>query len=59
MDDLNCLADCTTDWHELADRILDGHELTAEEGLSVLRATDDELLDLLAATYRIDRKSVV
>jgi len=55
MDDLNCTASCATDWHDLADRILDGHELTADEGLSILRSDDDELLDLLAATYRIRR----
>jgi len=56
MDNSNCLADRTTDWHALADRILDGHELTSDEGLSILRSDDDELLDLLAATYRVRRK---
>jgi len=56
MDVLNCLPDCTTNWHELADRILEGHELTADEGLSILRSSDDDLLDLLAATYRIRRR---
>ena len=54
MEDSNCLAN-GTDWHELADRILEGHELTVEEGLSILRSDDDELLDLLAATYRVRR----
>jgi len=43
-------------WHDLADRILAGHRLTVEEGLSVLRSDDSELLDLLAAAYRIRRK---
>jgi biotin synthase len=56
MDNSNCLTDRTTDWHALADRILDGHELTSDEGLSILRSDDDELLDLLAATYRVRRK---
>ena len=42
-------------WNELANRILDGHELTAEEGLSILQSKDDEILDLLAATYRVRR----
>ncbi|HEY4259697.1 MAG TPA: biotin synthase BioB [Schlesneria sp.] len=56
MGDSNCLADQTTDWQDLADRILEGHELTADEGLSILRSNDDELLDLLAATYRVRRK---
>ena len=40
-------------WHELAGRVLDGHRLTSEEGLAVLRSGDEELLDLLAAAYRI------
>jgi biotin synthase len=40
-------------WHELADRVLAGHRLTAEEGLSILRAPDEQLLDLLAAAYRV------
>ncbi len=56
MGDSNCLAEQTTDWQDLADRILEGHELTTEEGLSILRSNDDELLDLLAATYRVRRK---
>jgi len=45
-----------TDWQGLASRILDGHELTREEGLSILRSPDDELLELLAATYRVRRR---
>lgn len=40
-------------WHELAQRILDGHQLTDEEGLSILQSDDTELLDLLAAAYRL------
>ena len=40
-------------WHELAQRVLDSHRLTADEGLGILRAGDDELLDLLAAAYRV------
>ena len=56
MDDLNCLAERTTDWHQMADRILDGHVLTADEGLSILRSEDDDILDLLAATYRVRRQ---
>ena len=42
-----------THWNELADRVLDGHRLTADEALEVLAAPDAELLDLLAATYRV------
>ena len=43
-------------WHELADRVLQGHQLTSEEGLSILRSPDEQLLDLLAATYRVRRQ---
>src|SRR5262245_43788149 len=42
-------------WHELADRVLSGHRLIADEALSILRSTDEDLLDLLAAAYRIRR----
>lgn len=42
-------------WHELAARVLDDHALTAEEGLAILRSDDDDLLDLLAAVYRVRR----
>jgi biotin synthase len=40
-------------WHELAARILDGYKLTPDDGLAVLRSPDQELLDLLAAAYRV------
>jgi biotin synthase len=43
-------------WADLADRVLAGHRLTAEEGLAVLQSPDEELLDLLAAVYRIRRR---
>ena len=33
--------------------VLEGHSVSAEEGLAVLKAADDELLDLLAAAYRV------
>jgi len=42
-------------WNELADRVLDGGKITAEEALAVLRSDDNELLDLLAAVYRVRR----
>jgi biotin synthase len=40
-------------WHELAARVLDGQRLTPDEGLAILRSGDEELLDLLAAAYRV------
>ena len=44
------------DWSELAERVLQGHETTPQEALSILRAPDDELLDILAAAYRLRRR---
>ena len=35
---------------------MEGHELTVDEGLAILQSDDDEILDLLAATYRVRRK---
>lgn len=40
-------------WSELATRVLEGHELTPEEAEAILAAPDGELLDLLAAAYRL------
>ena len=40
-------------WSRLAEQVLDGHALTHDEGLSILHAPDAELLDLLAATFRV------
>ncbi len=42
-----------TGWHGLAEQILDGHRLTTDEGLAILQSADHELLDLLAAAYRV------
>ena len=49
-------ADSASRWHELAARVLDDHRLTADEGLAILRSDDSELLDLLAAAYRVRRR---
>lgn len=43
----------STCWSELADRVLAGVPITREEGLAVLRASDEHLLDVLAAAYRV------
>ena len=40
-------------WQQLADRALAGQRLSEAEGLAVLRSDDRELLDLLAAAYRV------
>jgi biotin synthase len=43
-------------WQHLADRVLAGELLAAEEALAVLDCPDEELLDLLAAAYRVRRQ---
>jgi biotin synthase len=40
-------------WHEMAERVLDGEQLTAAEAESILTAPDEELLALLDAAYRV------
>jgi len=40
-------------YHRLASRALAGHRLSGEEGLAVLRSPDEELLEVLAAAYRV------
>jgi biotin synthase len=40
-------------WRLLADRVLAGEQTTREQALSVLEAPDEELLELLAAAFRI------
>ncbi len=43
-------------WHVLAERVLGGHQVTFDEALAVLRAPDEQLLDLLAAAYRVRQR---
>jgi biotin synthase len=43
-------------WDELAERVLDGYELTAEDALAVLAAPNEELLEVLAAAYRVRQR---
>lgn len=45
-----------TNWQDLAQRVMNGHVLNREEALAVLKSSDDELLDLLAATYKVRQK---
>src|SRR5687767_359154 len=44
------------DWTRLASLVLDGHDLSAAEALALLRSRDEELLDVLAAAYRVRRR---
>ncbi|WP_028784966.1 biotin synthase BioB [Thalassobacillus devorans] len=42
-------------WNVMAERVLAGHELTEEEGLSILDSSDDDILNLLHSAYQIRR----
>jgi biotin synthase len=46
----------TGQWQQLADRALAGDAISIDEALGVLECPDDELLDLLAAVYRVRRR---
>ncbi len=46
----------TRRFDDLADAVLSGTPATAEDALDVLRSTDDELLDVVAAAARLRRK---
>lgn len=54
--------DCTGEkngsnrWSTLADQVLRGEPLEESQALDILDAADDELLDLLAAAFRVRRK---
>ena len=43
-------------WQQLADDVLAGDLITAEQALAVLECPDEELLDMLAAVYRVRRR---
>ncbi|TCP53823.1 biotin synthase [Tumebacillus sp. BK434] len=43
----------TVNYRELADKILQGYELSREEALAILEAPDADLLDILHAAYQI------
>ena len=49
-------SDSPNTWHSLANRVLAGYLLSRDEGISILHSSNDELLDLLAAAYRVRRK---
>ncbi|HEU4587932.1 MAG TPA: biotin synthase BioB [Gemmatimonadales bacterium] len=42
-------------WNALATRVLDGHAVSGDEALAMLRTPDDELLDLLHGAFRLRR----
>ena len=43
-------------WHVLADRVLAGGSIDRDDARAILESTDAELLDLLAAAYRVRRR---
>ena len=43
-------------WHELANRVLQGESITESEATSILEADDDQLLDILAAAFRVRKQ---
>lgn len=43
-------------WHELAERVIEGHVPTRGEALDVLKAPDAETPALLDAAYRVRRR---
>ncbi|MEM7228719.1 MAG: biotin synthase BioB [Planctomycetota bacterium] len=45
----------TVNWNAIADRILDGETIDRRDALAVLDAPDSDVLDVLAAAYRIRR----
>lgn len=51
---MNCSPE-TICWNDLVTRILNGDELTSDQAMQVLQSDDDELLELLAATYKVRR----
>ena len=44
-------------WHALADGVLAGGSIDRSEGLAILASPDVELLDLLAAAYRVRHRA--
>jgi biotin synthase len=44
-------------WHALADRVLAGGEIDRDEARAILASGDEEILDLLAAAYRIRQRA--
>lgn len=43
-------------WHDLADRVLQGVPVTREQAVSILRADDVQVLDIVSAAYRLRHK---
>jgi len=44
------------DYSSLADRVIDGYSLPFDEAVTLLQSPDDDLLDLMAAAFKIRRR---
>ena len=53
---MSSTAVATLDYSALAEQVIAGHRLTFDEALAMLQAPDDEVLDLLAAAFKIRRR---
>jgi biotin synthase len=42
-------------WHQLSRRVLEGYSISMEEGRAILNSPDEQLLDLLAASFAVRR----
>jgi len=50
---MQTIANFSSRWHALATDVLAGRPITRDEARAVLASPDTELLDLLAASYRV------
>ncbi len=53
---MNTLTIESTLWHQLASQVLDGKPINDEQALSILESSDEEMLDLVAAAFRLRHK---
>ncbi len=53
---MNTLTIESTLWHQLASQVLEGKPINDEQALSILESSDEEMLDLVAAAFRIRHK---
>ncbi len=44
-------------WHALASAVLEGHTVTRQEALEILRSNDGQLLDLVGAAFRLRQQT--
>jgi biotin synthase len=47
----------TSRWHALADAVLDGGSISRDQALEILHSSDDELLGVIAAAFRLRERA--